>query len=1244
MRTILSQRPIRIFFALGLLLAAIPSQAQTLATNWAAFNDHRPGTTSPNATTYDMRLTGQGGPLKDIASGATIPAAVIVTAVGTPDDFGANAYPNPDTPAYNLFNGIVDVGNTGTIGVRNRAAGPESAVTLTFTNLDPGQRYIFAGTSVRGNNYARRWTVSSIQGAASFENAHDPAAAVYTTENDTTGTLTNGQAAFNSGENRSDGALVRWVNIDPGPDGTFSVRCDQWIADPLPNGQTPDLTVYGYAFTAIYLAEVGEPYAPIILDTTQPTNRVVLQSRPTTLSVSARGAPVPTFQWYKDGAAIDPAVNPSATTPNLVIAQMSAADAGSYYLQISNPLGTIYSRTNTVGYTADTVAPRIVRVVGHPTLDKITVEFDEVMDSLSVTDAVNYAISGGITALSADIVPGGNAVVLTTDAQTPGTTFTVTATDVRDLANNAVASPNNTGQFQSWIPTTGCSGVMFEAFSSVGTTIPAFTNYAVFPNSPFTNALIQGMHSRLVFAADGTENYGGRMRALFIPLVSGNWRLYISSDDPSELWFNPTGSSPSGRQRVAFENSCCNNYQAAGSSQTSPAFPLVAGQAYYIELIYKENTGGDYGVVAARLEGTGLPNGTPVGAASVEAIDGPVAASPYATVGYAALPAGAAGSVSLNQNLSNISTEANRQVTLSVGATAPDSPYICYQWQKSDAGTQIWEDIPGATRASYTTPPLVQADDNGDLYRVVVGIPGASVTSATATLTVAADTTRPRVTKVVPINPSQVAVYFSESMLNSSATDPFPYEIDQGIVVSQALIDPTNSHRVDLMLASAMTPGTIYQLTVSTALQPLVDANNNRLDPDPTRINFTAVDLLAANPDDVVQLPTNTMKPVGSLTERGFAVRVVQVNDNIVNQIAVAERLLAGRYINPTTGQPFPNLAPTPSFTESNVIDYYGNGTDSGHVTPNGAIPGLPATAVNFALEVLTYLELQPGTYRMGVNSDDNFRVSPATSVADPNNAITIGTFDGNGRGQADTVFEFIVPQAGLYPFRLVFEQGTGGWGIEWFIRNLTDGTYTLVNGSDEIKAFVPTSAPRLNLARNASALTLSWVEGGTLQEALQITGPWTNSLVQANPQSFEAFGATLDAASEIGSTCANRTGTGAASVLLHPNNTITVHVTWSGLSGNTTVAHIHGPAGRNANASPIYDLTPPTGQTSGTLSQTITLVDKPAPFGNVATQLTQLRTGQWYINIHSTTCGGGEIRGQIEPRGMKFFRIAPAQ
>ena len=121
------------------------------------------------------------------------------------------------------------------------------------------------------------------------------------------------------------------------------------------------------------------PFPPTNRVDTQPTNRVVLQSRSTTLSAVVDGSPIPTYQWYKDGLEIDSTLNPTATNANLVISQMTAGDAGNYYAIATNPAGSVQTRTATVGYTADTVAPRAVRAVGSPTFTTITIEYDEGM-------------------------------------------------------------------------------------------------------------------------------------------------------------------------------------------------------------------------------------------------------------------------------------------------------------------------------------------------------------------------------------------------------------------------------------------------------------------------------------------------------------------------------------------------------------------------------------------------------------------------------------------------------------------------------------------------------------------------------------------------------------------------------------------------------------------------------------------------------------------------------------------------
>jgi hypothetical protein len=46
-----------------------------------------------------------------------------------------------------------------------------------------------------------------------------------------------------------------------------------------------------------------------------------------------------------------------------------------------------------------------------------------------------------------------------------------------------------------------------------------------------------------------------------------------------------------------------------------------------------------------------------------------------------------------------------------------------------------------------------------------------------------------------------------------------------------------------------------------------------------------------------------------------------------------------------------------------------------------------------------------------------------------------------------------------------------------------------------------------------------------------------------------------------------------------------------------------------------------PLGVTSGSFSGTATITDA---------QETDLLAGLWYVNIHTTTSGGGEIRGQV--------------
>jgi hypothetical protein len=76
--------------------------------------------------------------------------------------------------------------------------------------------------------------------------------------------------------------------------------------------------------------------------------------------------------------------------------------------------------------------------------------------------------------------------------------------------------------------------------------------------------------------------------------------------------------------------------------------------------------------------------------------------------------------------------------------------------------------------------------------------------------------------------------------------------------------------------------------------------------------------------------------------------------------------------------------------------------------------------------------------------------------------------------------------------------------------------------------------------------------------------------------------------------------------------------ITYSGLSGDATAAHFHGPAAAGANTGPVV---PIEGNLASPISGTATLDDQKA---------TDLQAGMWYFNVHTAKFPDGEIRGQV--------------
>lgn len=90
-------------------------------------------------------------------------------------------------------------------------------------------------------------------------------------------------------------------------------------------------------------------------------------------------------------------------------------------------------------------------------------------------------------------------------------------------------------------------------------------------------------------------------------------------------------------------------------------------------------------------------------------------------------------------------------------------------------------------------------------------------------------------------------------------------------------------------------------------------------------------------------------------------------------------------------------------------------------------------------------------------------------------------------------------------------------------------------------------------------------------------------------------------------------------------SNILSFTVNWQNLTAVPTGSHIHGPAARGVNAGIKYDFFDAFPKTiSGSFSGTVT-VDE------VAIKEDSLLNGFYYVNIHTATFPGGEIRGQIE-------------
>jgi hypothetical protein len=113
---------------------------------------------------------------------------------------------------------------------------------------------------------------------------------------------------------------------------------------------------------------------------------------------------------------------------------------------------------------------------------------------------------------------------------------------------------------------------------------------------------------------------------------------------------------------------------------------------------------------------------------------------------------------------------------------------------------------------------------------------------------------------------------------------------------------------------------------------------------------------------------------------------------------------------------------------------------------------------------------------------------------------------------------------------------------------------------------------------------------------------------------------ATLNSGQEVPPTKSNGSGNG--DFTLDPSTKqLSWKITYAGMTGDPTAAHIHGPAAPGTNAGVVINLAP--SGLKNPIEGSTTLTDA---------QLADLMSGKDYVNIHTAQNKGGEIRGQIMP------------
>jgi|GEM_PF-6802498 len=274
------------------------------------------------------------------------------------------------------------------------------------------------------------------------------------------------------------------------------------------------------------------------------------------------------------------------------------------------------------------------------------------------------------------------------------------------------------------------------------------------------------------------DNYLGRAISYFIAPSNGLYKFWVGVDDVAQIWMNtnavnstdPAGKVLLGQSAVA--------YVSTASQLVAQNVPLIGGQKYYLEVLWREGGGGDGIRLAVRSQGdTSTPGTTEVLPLSM--LEYPTDLGRAGAVNFTHI----ASSAPQSADGSTTTVVEGQSLTLVPAGLRGAVPYGGFIWYKN--GVKVLENV----WTNYT-PPLTVADD-GAVYTLLITNYFGSATRS-LTVHVVSDTTPPTVSRCVGWpHRNGFTIEYSEPVDEATATYLANYQISGGLTIISAQLDRT---------------------------------------------------------------------------------------------------------------------------------------------------------------------------------------------------------------------------------------------------------------------------------------------------------------------------------------------------------------------------------------------------------------------------------------------------------------------